>query len=254
MENINVTTKAQPTTTCENGFVAGTLVHTKEGLRPIEQIKVGDCVLSKPESGEAIYKRVVRSFEYEDREVYFVSYSTGIDEFIQEQMVVTGNHPFWVERLEGIDGSENISGWVTADKLYEMVENTGMFPMFVSKDGRLAKWGYSGPLLRTTNPLLGIVYINFEQNVFEDGVGIDFSTGYPEALTEEYMGRESYQSIPMDIEPEDYIHAEKSILSISGGYHPMLRKVYTLEVEDNHTYFVGDAGVLVHENTGSLVA
>ena len=29
-------------------FVAGTLVHTKEGLKPIEQIKVGDWVLSRP--------------------------------------------------------------------------------------------------------------------------------------------------------------------------------------------------------------
>ncbi|MCL2076530.1 MAG: Hint domain-containing protein [Betaproteobacteria bacterium] len=33
-------------------FIAGTLVHTREGLVPIEQIKVGDWVLSKPESGE----------------------------------------------------------------------------------------------------------------------------------------------------------------------------------------------------------
>ena len=33
-------------------FVAGTLVHTKEGLVPIEQLKIGDWVLSKPENGE----------------------------------------------------------------------------------------------------------------------------------------------------------------------------------------------------------
>ena len=29
-------------------FVAGTLVHTKDGLKPIEQIKIGDWVLSRP--------------------------------------------------------------------------------------------------------------------------------------------------------------------------------------------------------------
>ena len=34
------------------GFVAGTLVHTDKGLVPIEQIKVGDMVLSKHENGE----------------------------------------------------------------------------------------------------------------------------------------------------------------------------------------------------------
>lgn len=50
-------------------FVAGTLVHTKEGLGPIEQIKVGDYVLSKPEEGggETAYKRVVNTFEFEDK-------------------------------------------------------------------------------------------------------------------------------------------------------------------------------------------
>ncbi|GHU11877.1 hypothetical protein FACS1894185_5820 [Betaproteobacteria bacterium] len=41
-------------------FIGGTLVHTKEGLKPIEEIKVGDYVLSKPEDGkgEQAYKRV----------------------------------------------------------------------------------------------------------------------------------------------------------------------------------------------------
>jgi hypothetical protein len=45
-----------------SGFVAGTLVHTDKGLVPIEQLKVGDMVLSKHESGEGeqAYKPVVR--------------------------------------------------------------------------------------------------------------------------------------------------------------------------------------------------
>lgn len=45
------------------GFVAGTLVHTDQGLVPIEQINVGDLVLSKSESGDVAYKRVVRTFK-----------------------------------------------------------------------------------------------------------------------------------------------------------------------------------------------
>jgi hypothetical protein len=61
----------------EQGFVAGTLVHTDKGLVPIEQIKVGDMVLSKPESGqgELAYKPVVNTFEFEDKEVWFVEFS-----------------------------------------------------------------------------------------------------------------------------------------------------------------------------------
>lgn len=44
------------------GFVAGTLVHTDQGLVPIEQLKIGDLVLSKHESGkgEVAYKRVLK--------------------------------------------------------------------------------------------------------------------------------------------------------------------------------------------------
>jgi hypothetical protein len=48
-----------------HGFVAGTLVHTDKGLMPIEQLKVGDMVLSKHESGEGevAYKRVLKTFK-----------------------------------------------------------------------------------------------------------------------------------------------------------------------------------------------
>jgi hypothetical protein len=59
-------------------FVAGTLVHTREGLKPIEEIKVGDYVLSKPESGEGelCYQPVTRTYEYDDRELYYVGLDT----------------------------------------------------------------------------------------------------------------------------------------------------------------------------------
>ena len=41
------------------GFVAGTLVHTDKGLVPIQELKVGDRVLSRDEhnpNGDLIYK------------------------------------------------------------------------------------------------------------------------------------------------------------------------------------------------------
>lgn len=82
-------------------FVAGTLVHTKEGLRPIELIKVGDFVLSEPESGvgDASYKRVTKTFEYDDREVYYVKCIVNPEvldarKYEYEHIVVTGGHPF----------------------------------------------------------------------------------------------------------------------------------------------------------------
>jgi Pretoxin HINT domain len=51
-------------------FTAGTLVHTDRGLILIEKIRVGDRVLSQPEeTGELAYKRVLRTFSFEDKEV-----------------------------------------------------------------------------------------------------------------------------------------------------------------------------------------
>ena len=83
------------------GFAAGTLVHTKEGLVPIEKIKVGDWVLSKYESGdgEREYKRVTKTFVHEDRQVILVGYgglqSDGTDRW--DHIVVNPEHPIWVQ-------------------------------------------------------------------------------------------------------------------------------------------------------------
>ena len=46
-----------------SGFTAGTLVHTETGLVPIEQLKIGDKVLSNAAngSGELIYKAITNT-------------------------------------------------------------------------------------------------------------------------------------------------------------------------------------------------
>lgn len=64
------------------GFAAGTLVHTDKGLVPIQDIKVGDLilskpVLSKPESGigDIEYKSVISTFKSsEKKRVFKVEY------------------------------------------------------------------------------------------------------------------------------------------------------------------------------------
>ena len=54
----------------QSGFVAGALVHTDKGLVPIEQLKVGDKVLSKHESGqgELAYKAITRTFKSPEKQ------------------------------------------------------------------------------------------------------------------------------------------------------------------------------------------
>lgn len=60
------------------GFVAGTLIHTDKGLVPIQELKVGDRVLSRDESnpnGELVYKPVTSTFESPEKKVVRMSFS-----------------------------------------------------------------------------------------------------------------------------------------------------------------------------------
>lgn len=60
-----------------NGFMKGTLVETEEGWTPIDELKVGDFVMSRPENGigETVPKWVVNTFRYEDKEVVMLRFS-----------------------------------------------------------------------------------------------------------------------------------------------------------------------------------
>jgi hypothetical protein len=89
-----------------NGFTAGTLVHTDKGLTPIEQINVGDMVLSKPENGERelVYQPVTETFVSDKGEVWALFHQNcdAIDWRKDLKVVfVTGGHPIWVQEYEG---------------------------------------------------------------------------------------------------------------------------------------------------------
>lgn len=91
----------------ETCFAAGTLVHTKDGLRPIEELKVGDLVLTWPQDmpiprrprlpDEYIYKPVTKTFVREDTVISHVPLLvTGVGD--DEDLRVTPNHPVYAER------------------------------------------------------------------------------------------------------------------------------------------------------------
>lgn len=74
-----------------NCFTAGTKVQTDKGEKPIEDIEVGDKVLSKDEeSGEVAYKEVTATFNHETDEIYQIHVG---DQVIES----TYNHPFWLD-------------------------------------------------------------------------------------------------------------------------------------------------------------
>jgi RHS repeat-associated protein len=97
-----------------NCFTAGTMVLTDEGEKNIEDIEVGDMVLSKnEETGEQAYKEVTHLYQNDKEIIYELTVG---DQVIE----TTDNHPFWVEG----------KGWVLAadlqdgDKLQQSNGNT----------------------------------------------------------------------------------------------------------------------------------
>ncbi|WP_170315030.1 polymorphic toxin-type HINT domain-containing protein [Saccharibacillus brassicae] len=86
-----------------NCFTAGTKVQTDEEEKNIEDIEVGDKVLSKDENnpdGELAYKEVTALYRNQRDDI--------IKLHVGEQVIeTTDNHPFWVEG----------KGWVFADEL-----------------------------------------------------------------------------------------------------------------------------------------
>ncbi len=85
-------------------FVAGTLVHTPNGVVPIEEIRVGDRVLSQPElQGDVFYQRVLSAFSLRDKVIYRITYADGNG--VQESVLTTADHPFWVTE-KGWTGAE----------------------------------------------------------------------------------------------------------------------------------------------------
>ena len=84
-------------------FAAGTPIETEDGSKPIEEIKVGETVLSMDETtGRKAYKRVKRIFITKDNPAGELELAT--EDGDHETFTVTSEHPYYVEG----------KGWVEA--------------------------------------------------------------------------------------------------------------------------------------------
>jgi len=196
-------------------FAAGTLIHTKTGLVPIEQVKAGDWVLSRQElAGEQAYKQVVRTDSDLSGSIGLLSIYTKGENGRVGHLVVTSDHPFFVK-----DGGEystrTATGWVDAGEL-------GIGNELALVDGGSAfVWGF-WELRNTETP--GVSWFTFD-STSDFGRYVDLRT------TEVIVGHEVL---------EDYY-----ALSAEGGFTRV--QVYNLEVEDFNSYYVGAHGVWVHD-------
>jgi hypothetical protein len=198
---------------------------------------------------------VVRTFESEGKEVWFVGY-TVLDSSRKEEFVIaTTDHPFRVKELcnyHAVNVPEEIyiaprlnNVWLTTVELYRYQQDLCTIT-FELADGREADCDYLGSMLTSEISDVGVVYSVGSVGEGNEGIGIDFSKNRAEYLREQ-NGSISDVFAESDYEqPYDQFGLE-AIAYITNGYVPLLRKVYNLAVEENHTYFVGELGVWVHD-------
>jgi hypothetical protein len=200
-------------------FAGGTLVHTKEGLKPIETIQVGEWVLSKHESGEGEreYKRVTQTFKHEDRDVIgALCCVVGADKVKRHCILVaTAEHPIWVQG----------KGWKPAGKLKLSRPDTVLEVV----EGIYCYAASSVRLFKT------------------EDLQIAWHPSHDSADRRQGKGWRLYVPTAKHIEQDVFIGMES--IRRSGRVKPedlYRTTVYNLEVEDFHTYYVGEAGVWVH--------
>ena len=232
------------------GFVAGTLVHTDKGLVPIEWLKVGDLVLSKPESGELAYKPVVNTFVYEDQEIWLVEF-TSLNCYTDEQfnseevpyrsdvIVGTPNQLFW--EVGAINHYEDMQLILYPEiffakpnkhqAVWERLDKLEQYTVVVHADGFLASVYAMQPIFAMKHPDRGFLagYLLGDWWDYDDWKGCPYV---------------DLSSSPTISEEEVY---NKEMRDDSGDwrYPVKISAVYNIEVADYNNYFVGKSGILV---------
>ena len=252
-------------------FIAGTLVHTDKGLVPINKIKVGDRVLSRDENNpdaENVYKRVVSTFKSaEKKRIIHQCYLT------QEgygYLFCTEDHPIWVDHL--VDAVEDENGKLIPERTY----NEWVPALYLSSDEehvlRTVDNDYavvqSFETVSKATSILGknciglwdnrygeyadefITVTEDDYTIWEQGYEIDIIDGVRQVVPKPSMllPNEKVCCYMPGEEPEYYGEPVEIPEDEGKDY---CAYVYNIEVEDTHTYFVGAAGIWVHNCGGA---
>ena len=273
-------------------FIKGTLVETPEGWTPIDELKIGDLVMSRPENGigEAVPKRVMNTFKYDQKEVWRLTFSQIKVPRASAcaTLSATPEHPFCVYGVVtnlfldspfGVLGKEDS---IHYDKIN--VEHDDEWHEKFKELERLSKTQYEvslyeKPIWKRVDQLeRGDVVLDAENEYmvvemarpyyavagskpnhawvqgYADKYGWEKKvTGGIYDLTLDAANQYTYQRA---VE----LNAPNSTMLLSKDadgtlhYQPYFADVYNIEVEDTHTYLVGRAGILVHNTCGKTRA
>lgn len=222
------------------GFVAGTLVHTESGLIPIQEIKIGDHILSRSKNdGTMAYKPV-----------------TKVEQYPQEVVCLVGLYP--KDELEAAEKEER-----------DVREETRLF--LVGTDNQLAYIEQAGYVRKAwadyanREPELGWEQILFlkdedlksckENALVADGakpIYITLKTNAGFATSDRMLEFGEFVYLDNNLVQVEQDYDKNEALAAEDGAwltedeERLLRTVYNLEVEDFNTYFVTEAGIWTH--------
>ena len=272
-------------------FIKGTLVETPEGWTPIDELKIGDLVMSRPENGigEAVPKRVVNTFKYDQKEVWRLTFSQIKVPRASAcaTLSATPEHPFCVYGVVtnlfldspfGVLGKEDS---IDYDKIN--VESDGDWHAKFQELERLSQTQYEitlydKPIWKRVDQLeRGDVVLNAEDGyMVVEMVRPYYATNdshpsqvWVQGYSKNYGWEKSHKGIILDLTLNKENHYREKTVSYhidnesmllgkdNDGtlyYQPYLTTVFNIEVEDNHTYLVERSGILVHNTCGKTRA
>lgn len=291
----------------QSGFVAGTLVHTDKGLVPIEQIKIGDFVLSKPDNDPKApntYKRVVSAFKSEEKKmlnpltiVNAVS-ADNWDEYpegsIEESFLVAEDHPIWIDRVGSADEeysfvlkttitSNDQMGW----KLASFLRSGSELKLI---DGELATCVIDCTRELKTTDIDWLFYITrrgsnepsivwdssdtkiksyyaadvlmFEDEEYENYGAFISESDLPQPLIDFgrfwFSSRRALHIYGADVvktftdKPNFSLRTSETTVNSKKSSLDACDYVYTIKIEEFHTYFIGKLGLWVHDASTNI--
>lgn len=253
------------------GFPAGTLVHTNKGLVPIQDINVGDLVLSKPESGEgeANYKHILNIFVYKNKELWLVvaqkhSRSKDIqgnrldrEMFFATQdtseFIATPNHRILVTGMGKMGPGVLDEVIAYPQPQWKRVDQLQQYEVIVNKDGVMFYIEQAQPLSQFKDQELGTVdptvawyqryyYVSQDPSETEDIEYYDFSDGTVIDI-QIFKETQHLSSSKFSDKPSVGYYKSNNWKTEQNLYIPFTDKVYNLVVADDYTYFVTKAGI-----------
>jgi hypothetical protein len=249
------------------GFVAGTLVHTDKGLVPIEQIKVGDMVLSKPESGESDdvnYQKVKKNIRFSNVEIYEISYAStiivnGVEEAVFSHDFLTKECSIWVVGLGWMKVKELTAGdmILCQNSCQKMVFGVvSLHKTCVNSIAYSFGWGADDKVISKLIDLRGCVPSIYFGNTTEsitDSRYIVEGEGASKQGVYTLINRYGYNLGYGNEKHPDFRffgYSYDELFNSEDNYGDVfLLNVYNIELECCHTYFVGEGGIWVHNNS-----